>query len=169
MALRRKPSFWRGALDQYGIGVQVLRAGRYKSAIEPFVRTENSPEEEAQLQALLSDLWQTVLQTVAESRDATTTQLQQVADDGGIVLASEAEQLDLVDRTAYYDDILTDLQVLTDSEADAGEDIPSIDLVSYSNMVADEPGFGSRDVIAVVYAEGDILFGEGGGRLHWFR
>jgi protease-4 len=154
--------FLAGALDQYGIGVQVLRAGRYKSAIEPFVRTENSPEEEAQLQALLSDLWQTVLQTVAESRDATTTQLQQVADDGGIVLASEAEQLDLVDRTAYYDDILTDLQVLTDSEADAGEDIPSIDLVSYSNMVADEPGFGSRDVIAVVYAEGDILFGEGG-------
>ena len=153
--------FLAGALDQYGIGVQVLRAGRYKSAIEPFVRTENSPEEEAQLQALLSNLWETVLTTVAESRDATTTQLQQVADDGGIILAAEAEQLALVDRTAYYDDVLTDLQVLTDSEADAGEDIPSIDLVSYSAMVADEAGF-NDDVIAVVYAEGDIVFGQGG-------
>ena len=153
--------FLAGALDQYGIGVQVLRAGRYKSAIEPFVRTENSPEEDAQLQALLSDLWQTVLTTVAESRDATTTQLQQVAEDGGIILASEAEQLALVDRTAYYDDILTELQVLTDSEADVGEDIPSIDLVSYSHMAANEAGF-NDDVIAVVYAEGDIVFGQGG-------
>ncbi|MDA0673528.1 MAG: signal peptide peptidase SppA, partial [Cyanobacteria bacterium] len=153
--------FLSGALNRYGVGVQVLRAGRYKSAVEPFVRTENSPEEDAQLNALLGDLWQDFLSTVADSRDATPTRLQQVADAGGILLAPEAESLNLVDRLAYYDDVLTELQTLTGAEPADGEDIPSIDLVAYSNLVASRQD-AQGEVVAIAYAEGEIVLGEGG-------
>jgi protease-4 len=152
--------FLDGALDQYGVGVQVLQAGRYKSAIEPFIRSDNSPESEAQTSALLTDLWQDFLTTVADSRDVTRDRLQQLANEGGILQAQAAETANLVDRVAYYDDVLTELQTLTGAEAEDGEDIPSIDLVSYSQM-ADRPNQDADDVVAIIYAEGEIVLGEG--------
>ncbi|WP_008308111.1 signal peptide peptidase SppA [Leptolyngbya sp. PCC 6406] len=153
--------FLAGALEKYGVGVQVLQAGRYKSAVEPFTRSDNSPEDRAQTEALLASLWQEFLTVVAESRDSTPTDLQQLADAGGILMATEAETAKLVDRVAYYEDVLTDLQALTESDADLGEDIPAIDLVSYSHTVSSDHGR-SRDVVAVLYAEGEIILGEGG-------
>ncbi|MDA0867683.1 MAG: S49 family peptidase, partial [Cyanobacteria bacterium] len=124
--------FLAGALEKYGIGVQVLRVGRYKSAIEPFTRTSSSPEEQEQTEALLSDLWQTFLTTVDSSRTLSPGKLQQIADAGGILLPEEAKAEGLVDQVAYYEDVLTELQDLTGAEASVGEDIPSVDLVSYS-------------------------------------
>ncbi|MDA0266275.1 MAG: signal peptide peptidase SppA [Cyanobacteria bacterium] len=153
--------FLAGALEKYGIGVQVLRVGRYKSAIEPFTRTSSSPEEQEQTEALLSDLWQTFLTTVDSSRTLSPGKLQQIADAGGILLPEEAKAEGLVDQVAYYEDVLTELQDLTGAEASVGEDIPSVDLVSYSALISPEASVG-EGVVAIVYAEGEIVFGEGG-------
>ncbi len=153
--------FLAGALEKYGVGVQVLQAGRYKSAVEPFTRSDNSPEDRAQTEALLASLWQEFLTAVAESRDSTPAALQQIADAGGILMGTEAETAKLVDRVAYYEDVLVDLQALTEADSILGEDIPAIDLVSYSQTVSPDQG-GSRDVVALVYAEGEIILGEGG-------
>ncbi|MFE4106534.1 signal peptide peptidase SppA [Almyronema epifaneia] len=152
--------FLAGALQKYGVGVQVLRAGRYKSAVEPFTRTESSPEEREQTQALLSDLWQDFLTTAAQERDLTPQRLQQIADAGGLLMADEALQAGLVDEVAYFDEVLSDLGELTESEADTFEDFPQVDLVDYGLRAEFASDNSSDNTIAVVYAEGEIVGGE---------
>ena len=153
--------FLAGALQKYGVGVQVLQAGRYKSAIEPFTREASSPEAREQTQALLTDLWQEFLDTLATARSLSQDTLQQVADTGGILLAEDAQQSGFVDQVGYYDDLLTELQAITGEDASVGEDVPSIDLVSYSKLVKDEQP--RQDEIAIVYAEGEIILGRRAG------
>lgn len=157
---RAETQFLAGTLEQYGVGVQVLQAGRYKSAVEPFIRRDNSPESAEQTQALLEDLWTDFVETVGTARSLPPAQVQQLADNGGILLANDAQTSGLVDQVGYYDDVLAELQLLTGDEPAVGEDIASIDLVAYSKIAEREQD--SDNEIAVVYAEGDILLGEGG-------
>ena len=76
--------FWTGAFDKYGIGVQVVRVGDYKSAVEPYTRTELSAENRQQLQVLLGSIWNNYLQEVGESRQINPNDLQKVADNQGV-------------------------------------------------------------------------------------
>lgn len=151
--------FLAGALQKYGVGVQVLQAGRYKSAVEPFIRTTSSPESEEQTQALLGDLWEEFLTTVAAERSPTQAQLQQLADAGGLLLPAAAQAAGLVDEVVSYDDVLAELQSLTGEDVSIGEDVASIDLVSYSKVAARQQMDSAN--IAVVYAEGNIILGQG--------
>ncbi|MEO1095598.1 MAG: signal peptide peptidase SppA [Cyanobacteria bacterium J06638_28] len=157
---RAETQFLAGTFEKYGVGVQILQAGRYKSAVEPFIRSENSPESAEQTQALLDDLWTDFLDTVGTARSLSPNQVQQLADNGGLLLANDAQTSGLIDQVSYYDDVLTELQSLTGDEPAVGEDITSIDLVAYSKIAGQEPN--SRNEIALVYAEGEILLGEGG-------
>ncbi|WP_346290746.1 signal peptide peptidase SppA [Sphaerothrix gracilis] len=152
--------FLAGALQKYGVGVQVLRAGRYKSAVEPFIRTESSPEEREQTQALLTDLWQEFLTVAAAERSLTPQQLQQIADTGGLLMADEALQAGLVDEIAYFDEVLADLRDLTESDADVLEDFPQVELTEYGEIAALASDNDSDNTVAVVYAEGEIVGGE---------
>lgn len=153
--------FWAGALEQYGVGVQVLQAGRFKSAVEPFTRTSSSDEDRTQMESLLGGIWREFLGTVADSREPSSADLQQLADGGGLLRPAQAQGANLVDQVASYDDVLATLQTLTEVDESVGEDLPAIDLVSYSNTVSRSPG--RKDgVIAVLYAEGNIVLGEGG-------
>ncbi len=157
---RAETQFLAGTLEKYGVGVQVLKAGRYKSAVEPFTRTENSPESEEQTQALLTDLWTDFVTTVEAARSLPAAKVQQLANQGGLLMASEAQQSGLIDEASYYDDVLTQLQAITGDDPDVGEDVTSIDLVAYSK-VADR-NQSQKDEVAIVYAEGEIVSGEGG-------
>ncbi|MBE9075904.1 signal peptide peptidase SppA [Romeria aff. gracilis LEGE 07310] len=157
---RAEIQFLANALKKYGIGVQVLRVGRFKSAVEPFIRTESSPEERQQTQDLLSGLWQNFLQTVSADRELTAQQLQQIADAGGLVEAEQAQAAGLVDRVAFYDEVLAELQDLT--EARDEDDFPQTTLYAYSRLVNERSSGGGGDEIAIVYAEGNIISGEGG-------
>ena len=154
--------FLAGALQKYGIGVQVLRAGRYKSAVEPFIRTESSPEDREQTQALLADLWQELLTIAAESRELTPQELQQLADEGGLLMAQDALEAGLVDQVSYFDKVLTELQDLTETEAEEGDAFPQISLSAYSRLVNQRSASDLKgDTIAIVYADGEIVSGEG--------
>ncbi|NJN04857.1 MAG: signal peptide peptidase SppA [Leptolyngbyaceae cyanobacterium RM1_1_2] len=152
--------FLAGALQKYGVGVQVLRVGRYKSAVEPFIRTESSPEEREQTQALLTNLWQDFLTTASAERDLTPQGLQQIANAGGLLMADEALQAGLVDEVAYGDEVLSDLRDLTESKADTFEDFPQVDLVDYGEVINAANDTTSDNAIALVYAEGEIVGGE---------
>ncbi|MEM6452462.1 MAG: signal peptide peptidase SppA [Cyanobacteria bacterium P01_D01_bin.105] len=158
---RAETQFLANALKKYGVGVQVLRAGRYKSAVEPFIRSQSSPEEKQQTQALLNDLWQDFLNTVASDRDVTTQQLQTLADDVALIEPAQALEAGLVDKLGFYDDVLSELQVLTGAEdAEAEEDLPQIQLADYAQMVASDRFLKADDTVAIIYAEGEIIVGE---------
>jgi len=156
-----QPMFFTGALEKFGIGIQVIRVGKYKSAVEPFVLQELSPENRQQMQALLGDLWTEFRTTVGKSRQLTPQELQAIADNQGIVLASDAIGRRLVDQVGYYDEVIAQLQELT-GESETEKSFRKIRMSTYAD-IADKPRHqqASKNKIAVLYASGEIVNGEG--------
>jgi protease-4 len=155
--------FLADALKKYGVGVQVVRVGSYKSAVEPFTRQNFSPESREQTEALLADIWGDFLNTVGKSRKIAAPKLQGIADTRGFLDAEEARTEGLVDRVAYFDNALDDLKQLTGEEKKAGEKtFRQIDLATYASVpVKKAQKKSSKNKIAVIYAEGTIVSGQG--------
>ncbi len=162
--LSSQTMFLSGALDKFGIGVQVTRVGKYKSAVEPFILEKMSPENRQQTLQLLQNIWGQYLQTIATSRKLTTQKLQAIADNQGILMANTSLETKLVDRVAYYDEVLTKLKQLTGKEED-DKTFTQISLNNYGKLpkVAEtlSRNVKSKNKIAVVYAEGEIVNGNG--------
>jgi len=152
--------FLTGALEKYGIGVQVVRVGNYKSAVEPFTRTSLSQENREQTEALLNNLWDSIITTVGESRQLTLEKLQQLVDSQGFLSAKKAKDSGLIDQVAYWDEAITDLEEITGAELE-DKSFRKIGLASYLE-VAEGNSKSSGNEIAIVYAEGSIVDGEGG-------
>ena len=156
-------TFFTGALEKYGLGVQVTRVGKYKSAVEPFLLTKMSPENRQQTQKLLGDIWGEYLTTVGPNRKVTVPQLQAVADKGGILMADEALKSKLVDKVVYFDEIATELKKLTGTDRE-NKSFKQISLKNYARIAEDKKSTraNKKNQIALVYAEGEIVDGEGG-------
>lgn len=161
--LRSETMFLSGALEKYGFGVQVLRVGKYKSAVEPFLLKQFSIENRQQTQRLLNDLWGDFRATVGKSRQLTPQQIQAIADNKGLLMANEAKKNRLVDKVAYFDEVVTDLKKLTGSDNDEEKTFRKISLSTYARVPDREVGQerSSRNKIAIVYAEGEIVNGQG--------
>lgn len=155
--------FFTGALEKYGVGVQVTRVGKYKSAVEPFLLTKMSPENRQQTQKLLGDMWGEYLKTVAPSRKVTVPQLQALADNGGTLMADEALKNKLVDKVVYFDEISTELKKLTGTDRE-NKSFKQISLKNYARIAENKNSSraNKKNQIAVLYAEGEIVDGEGG-------
>lgn len=157
-----QPLFWTGALDKYGVGVQVVRVGSYKSAVEPFTRKDLSPQNRQQLQALLSDIWGNILTTVGNSRQVPTVKLQAIADTKGILNSEAAKTSGLVDRVAYFDQVVGDLKQLTNNPDAKDQPFRQISLENYLEVPAkNNSKSSSNNKIAIIYAEGEIVDGKG--------
>ncbi len=182
--------FLAGLFEKYGIGIQVSRVGRFKAAVEPYTRTDMSPENRLQVESYLGDMWREVKRGIAESRGIDTVALQTLVDAQGIILPADAKAAKLVDRVAYFDEVLVDLQrmarmasVGTGAEADRPDStevapasdasratelfstpsLPQVSLEEYARVaVAGERIVGASQAVAIVYAEGDIVDGNGG-------
>ena len=160
--LSSKQTFFKGALDKYGVGVQVVRVGEYKSAVEPYTRADLSPASREQTKALLTDLWGKFLNTVADSRQLNADNLQKVADDKGYLEPQEAKKIGLIDHLGYYDNVVTKLRKLT-GETEEEESFRQVGLGDYANLTIRpaEVSSNASQKIAVVYAEGAIVSGRG--------
>ena len=159
--LRSEQTFFAGAFDKYGIGVQVVRVGQYKSAVEPFTRQEFSPENEEQTTALLEDLWGEYLARVGEGREKEIQELQEIVNQRGFLLAEEAKKLGLVDELAHDDQVSEQLKTLT-GDSEETDTFPNISIARYR---PERENNGNEEVsenqIAVLYAQGNIVIGEG--------
>lgn len=173
--------FFAGLLEKYGIGVQVSRVGRFKAAVEPFTRTSMSPENRLQTRSYLGEMWSEVKRGVSDSRGVDTTALQTLVDAQGIILPSDAQTAKLVDRVAYFDEVITDLEALAGVKAGPKADstksesapdvsallnqpaLPQVTLEDYAPIaVSRSRVFGAKQSVGIVYAEGDIVDGQGG-------
>jgi protease-4 len=182
--LAAEPVFFTGLFEKLGIGVQVSRVGRFKAAVEPFTRRDMSPENRQQVQAYLGDLWSEVKGGIASSRRLDTLALQTLVDEQGIILPEEARTAGLVDRVAYFDVVLQDLEQMSGRSREPSQaatsakdsaraadlamlldrpSLPQITLEAYAPLAAaKERIYSASQIVAVVYAEGDIVDGEGG-------
>jgi protease-4 len=160
--LTSQPTFLAGALDKFGIGVQVVRVGKFKGAVEPFILQELSPENRQQIQKLLDDVWGDWRTTVSSSRKMTPQQLQAIADTQALLTATEAKERGLVDQVGYLDEVVNDLKKLTASD-ETDRTFEQINLRNYAQVPGKSLGVerNSQNKIAVVYAEGEIVDGRG--------
>jgi len=156
--LASESMFFSDAFERFGIGVQLAKAGRYKGAAEPFVRNSFSDENREQLQQLLDDVWGSLTTEIATSRKLQQVDIQAIADSEGMIMAEPAKDSGLVDRLAYRDVILDELKKAT-GRANSPLPFKQISLRAYAGLTSEE-GSG-RNRIAVLYAEGDIVDGEG--------
>ena len=170
--LASEPTFYKGALDKYGIGVQVTRVGKYKSFVEPFILQKMSPENREQVQQLLGDLWGQFKDGVGQGRQLTPDQLQTIADTDGIVTANVAKEKGLVTDLAYLPDVLAQLRKDAGDSSVALEKntFKQVDLSTYIKEKVGKPESAAATSmatltdndpkLAVVYAEGDIVDGD---------
>ena len=163
--LASQPMFFAGLFEKYGVNVQVTRVGKYKSAVETFTRRDMSPENREEVTQLLGDIWRELLADIARTRRLEPAGIQEVVDREGLIRAQPALEAKLVDRIAYRDEIFEDLKART-GRAGSREPFRQVALAQYVKQLKDggaEPGrkAGAKGRIAIVYAEGEIVDGEG--------
>jgi protease-4 len=155
--LAAEPMFFAGAFKKYGVEVQVTRVGRYKSAVEPYILDRMSDANREQLTGLLDDIWAEWKGAVAADRKRSPEQIQAIADEQGMLTAAEALKAGLVDQLATPDQVLDELKELAGRKP-SDTDFPQVDMGAYLGQAS--PGT-SRNRIALVFAEGEIVDGRG--------
>jgi protease IV len=158
--LASQPIFYAGFFEKYGIGIQVTRVGKYKSYVEPFIRKDMSPENREQVQKLLDDVWGSLLADIGHSRGISAASLQATVDAEGIIKAAAALKGGLIDRVAYRDEIVDELKKDT-GVTSATDSFKQVPLGYYARTAVTPPANLGSGKVAIVYAEGDIVEGEG--------
>jgi len=140
--------------------MEVIRHGKYKSAVEPFLENKMSDANREQTTQLLNSIWGSVVTDIAKSRKITPVRLNQIAD-GLLARTPEMAKAEgLVDKIAYEDVYHNDIKKALQVNAD--EDYDKVDIKDYAEKVATSNiDLTSNDVIAVIYAQGEIGSGEG--------
>ena len=164
--LSSQQTFFADALEKYGVGVQVVKVGSFKGAVEPYTRQDLSVQNRQQLQTLLDTIWSNYSATVAKSRNLTPQQVQTISDTQGILEATTAKKAGFVDEVAHLDRVIVLAKELTGeaknktNEEENSGSFSQISLANYASSLDDEGG-DSSDQIAIVYAEGTIVDGQG--------
>lgn len=156
--LASEPMFYGDAFEKWGVGVQVTRSGKYKGAVEPFIRRDLSPENREQLTVLLEDLWTNLRKEIAASRGIKVEALQTLVDAEGLITPESAHEAGLVTAIGYRDEVLDALR--KETGADKGDPFLQVAFADYLALLP-KTGTGNGTV-AVIYAEGEIVDGEGG-------
>lgn len=157
---RSETMFFKNAFDKYGIGVEVVRVGKYKSFGETWSLDKFSPAARQETQELLNNLWGEFKTSVGTSRKLTPASIQQIADDRGMLTATQSIKNKLVDRTAYADEVVAELQKIGSKDEEDKNSFRKISLEDYVT-VANKETTNSIRKIAVIYAQGSIVSGEG--------
>jgi protease IV len=154
--------FYQGLLEKLSVEPQIVRVGRYKSAVEPFERADLSPENEEQLTSLLTSWNQVFMADVAKVRNMQAEELQSIAQDSAIISAADAYRVGLLDGLLYRDQVVDVIKNRLGFEEE--EDLREISLSTYARVPASQAGLatGTEGEVAVVYAVGAITSGEGG-------
>lgn len=157
--------FLKDMLGRLGIDPQVIRHGEYKSAGEPFFLDQMSPENREQTLAYISAIWNNITADIARSRGLTVNHINEVADGLYTRNAALAMEWDMIDGVAFHDEIMDVLR--NHLGIDEDDDINLVTLEKYTRAPRPKsmPVPRTRDRIAVVYASGNIISGEGGDRV----
>jgi len=164
--------FYREGLDKLEVEINLFRVGEYKSAMEPFVRDDMSPEAREAALYWLGSLWQQYLEGVSQHRgiplESLAEAIENMADrveglDGN--LARFALELGLVDRLVSYPEARQEL-ALRGKPNRAGDSYRGVEFEDYLLLTDLRHGLGQGGEVTVVVAEGEIVSGmQGPGRI----
>jgi protease-4 len=171
--VRAEMTYYKGLLDKLGIEFHVLQMGKYKSAGEPFTRSEPSPAAREEMTGIVDDLYQNLVVTIAKDRKLDEAQVRKLIDEG-IFTAAAAKKAGLVDVVGYADDIRDLFRAKLQAEkvefvSDYKKEKNDLDFSGIGGMMKlMELAFGGKTSektsaarkIAVVYAVGVIVQGK---------
>ena len=152
--------FLKKLLDKLDIDVQVIRGpdNKYKSAVEPLIYEKMSNANREQMEALLNSIWGKLILDISKSRGISIEDLNKAADNLDLVSAEKAVELKFIDGLMYEDEILEKLKQKTGITSDSK--LRSVTFGKYTNVERKKKKKSTRDRIAVVYAQGDIIQGK---------
>lgn len=154
--LSTEVTFFKNFAEKYGIGIQVIRHGKFKAAVEPFLRDEISPENKEQLSTLLNDIWSKTSGKISVSRKIPLQQLNTITDSLYSYLPNLSLQYKLADQLiqkSEYDNIIR-----KKLNIDKDKKLNKISFAKYSESLSSDDNGGK---IAVLYASGTIYNGKG--------
>jgi len=153
--LNSNVQFEKGLYEKLGIEWQVFKVGTFKSAVEPFISDKMSDANRLQRSAFLNDMWGTMLKGISESRNIPVEKLNQYADEC-MTLANPEVILtnQFIDSLAYK----ADLEAYFKEKLGLTKDdkLKTADVNDISSIPAGKEKL-SKDKIAVLYAEGEIV------------
>ncbi len=142
-----------------GVKMEVIRHGKYKSAVEPFLYDKMSANNRAQITSFLTSIWGEMLQDISKSRNKSIVELNTIADDLLARNAVLALENNIVDGTVYFDEYIDKLKVAAGISID--DDLNRISLKDYISTGKGRISSSATNKIAVIYAQGDIIYGKG--------
>jgi protease-4 len=152
--------FYKDLQEKTGVKMEVIRHGKYKSAVEPYLENEMSDANRKQIKELIQSLWNSMVADIAVGRGISEADLNIIADTLGGRSPKYAKQSGLLDDIVFFDQYEQKLSnALSLSE---GADINYINLNNYATYSNKKNLKSGTDKIAVVFAQGEILYGEGG-------
>ncbi|MBE6205104.1 MAG: signal peptide peptidase SppA [Rikenellaceae bacterium] len=150
--------FYKGLIDKLGVDIDVLRPTvcKYKSAVEPYILTEMSAANRQQMQELVDQMWAVVVDAVSASRGISAEELNRLADEMAVVLPQQALEHKMIDGVKYADQ----METLFEEEYDIAE--PAyVSLSEYASGLTVDTKRLSAPKVAIVYANGQVMDGEG--------
>ena len=156
--------FFKGLIDKLGLDIEIFRptACRYKSAVEPYFMTRMSDENRAQMQALVDSTWKTLTENIAQARGISVEELNRLADELEVMLPMEAVEHKLIDGVCYEDE-MEEKFLAQGVEADKEGNLRFVSLGDYAAQVGPDLDHLTSPEVALVYAQGEIVDGEGSG------
>ena len=152
--------YMKSMFDKLQVDMQVIRHGKYKSAVEPYMLNKMSDENREQLLSYVNDIWSHLLGRIAEARGMEVQQLRALVDRGAFTVMSSTDDVlkhKMVDGLMYKDELLDELMKLTGETKE--KDLKMVEIADYAKTV--KSNFKAKDKIAVVYADGEITMGKG--------
>ncbi len=142
--------FFTETMKEIGIKPEIIRHGKFKAAIEPFMLTEMSKENREQTEMLLNDVWFNMLEDISKTRNISVDSLNTIADDLIIsMLPEKSKEVGLIDELIYPDKLNQFLAKKVNIK-----DIKDVNFISINRLKQKKNK--SKNKIAIIYAEGGI-------------
>jgi protease-4 len=150
--------YYKDFQDKYGIKMEVIRHGKYKSAVEPYLENKMSSANRKQIKELIGSIWETISGEISESREINDLKINQIAENLDANTPQKALNSNLIDLIIYQDQMDSIIKNSIDFENEK-----DLNKVSVKKIIASQNNYDNKikDRIAVVYATGIILYGKG--------
>lgn len=152
--------FFKDFQEKSGLKMEVIRHGKYKSAVEPFLENKMSDANKEQTMALLNGIWTNIVEDISKSRNITVEKLNTIANGLLARTPQMAKAQNLIDYIAYEDVYHNAIRKVL--KVDKDEDYNTVSIADYTQKTTTTSvNMDSNDAIAIVYAQGEIGSGEG--------
>ena len=150
--------YYKDFQEKYGFKMEVVRHGKYKSAVEPYLESEMSENNRTQISSLLESVWGQVSKDIQTSRNLSEAALDAIANNLSASLPEKAKEVQLIDDVIYESDYENKLKAALGLAEDEKIKTTALKQLTGKNGLYKK---GVRERIAVIYAQGPVLYSEG--------